>query len=164
MRIRSDYVPRAQQRAKANPAAASAICPNCGQSILLSELDKHLQVELLDPRWKEQRAKADSRFASTNLGGTDVAANLKRFRARTGGDVSDPVAQAAARVLAKQEEEEDGGGVKRLKGLDGPYDAPGTTSYPVPTVDQQKKQAAQAGQSQMNVQEQIKNIHQKFKS
>jgi splicing factor 3A subunit 1 len=160
MRIRSDYIPRAQQRTKANPATASAICPNCGQSVLLSELDKHLQVELLDPRWKEQRAKADSRFASTNLGGTDVAANLKRLRARTGGDTSDPVAEAAARVLENQEDEERR---KRLKNLDGNYDAPGTTSYPMPTVDQQKKQPA-VGQSQMSVQEQIKNIHQKFKS
>ena len=161
MRIRSDYVPRAQQRTKANPATASAICPNCGQSVLLSELDKHLQVELLDPRWKEQRAKADSRFASTNLGGTDVAANLKRLRARTGGDTSDPVAEAAARVLENQEEEERR---KRLKAVDGTYDAPGTTNYPMPTVDQQKKQPAQGGQSQMSVHEQIKNIHQKFKS
>lgn len=171
MRIRSDYVPRAQQRSKANPAAASAICPNCAQSVLLSELDKHLQIELLDPRWKEQRAKADSRFASTNLGSTDVAANLKRLRARTGGDSSDPVAQAATRVLGKQEEEgESGGGAeeeerrKRLKGLDGTYDAPGTTPYPAPLVDQQKKQPAPVGQSQMSLEEQIKNIHQKFKS
>ena len=161
MRIRSDYVPRAQQRTKANPATAAAICPNCGQSVLLSELDKHLQIELLDPRWKEQRAKADSRFASTNLGGTDVAANLKRLRARTGGDTSDPVAEAAARVLENQEEEERR---KRLKGVDGSYDAPGTTSYPMPTVDQQKKVPGPVGQSQMSVQEQIKNIHQKFKS
>jgi splicing factor 3A subunit 1 len=171
MRIRSDYVPLAQQRSKANPATASAICPNCAQSVLLSELDKHLQIELLDPRWKEQRAKADSRFASTNLGGTDVAANLKRLRARTGGESSDPVAQAATRVLEKQEEEvESGGGAeaderrKRLKGLDGTYDAPGTSQYPAPLVDQQKKQPAPVGQSQMSVQEQIKNIHQKFKS
>jgi splicing factor 3A subunit 1 len=161
MRIRSDYVPRAQQRTKANPATASAICPNCGQSVLLSELDKHLQIELLDPRWKEQRAKADSRFASTNLGGTDVAANLKRLRARTGGDMSDPVAEAAARVLESQEEDERR---KRLKGIDGSFDVPGTTNYPMPTVDQQKKQPVPVGQSQMSLQEQIKNIHQKFKS
>jgi splicing factor 3A subunit 1 len=157
MRIRSDYVPRAQQRAKA-AASASAVCPNCGQTVLLSELDEHLRVELLDPRWKEQRAKADSRFAYTNLGGTDVAANLKRLRARTGGDTSDPVAEAAARVLENQEEDERR---KRLKGMDGTYDAPGTMNYPMPTVETQKKPP---GQSQMSVQEQIKNIHQKFKS
>lgn len=160
MRIRSDYVPRAQQRTKANPATASTICPNCGQSVLLSELDKHLQVELLDPRWREQRAKADSRFASTNLGSTDVAANLKRLRARTGGDVSDPVAEAAARVLDGQEEEERR---KRIKGLDGTYDAPGTSAFPMPTVEQQKPAPVPAP-NQMSVQDQIKNLHQKYKS
>jgi splicing factor 3A subunit 1 len=36
-------------------------------------------VELLDPRWKEQRARADAKFATTNLSTTDVAANLKRL-------------------------------------------------------------------------------------
>ena len=160
MRIRSDYVPRAQQRTKANPATATAICPNCGQSVLLSELDEHLRVELLDPRWREQRAKADSRFASTNLGSTDVAANLKRLRARTGGDVNDAVAEAAARVLDTQEEEERR---KRMKGLDGTYDAPGTNNFPTPTVDPQRGPPP-GPPNQMSVQDQIKNIHQKFKS
>ena len=36
-------------------------------------------VELLDPRWKEQKAKADSRYATTNLSTQDVANNLKRL-------------------------------------------------------------------------------------
>ena len=36
-------------------------------------------VELLDPRWKEQKAKADSRYSTTNLSTQDVANNLKRL-------------------------------------------------------------------------------------
>ena len=36
-------------------------------------------VELLDPRWKEQKAKAESRNATTNLSTVDVANNLKRL-------------------------------------------------------------------------------------
>ncbi|RMZ85928.1 hypothetical protein DV736_g6519, partial [Chaetothyriales sp. CBS 134916] len=80
MRIRQDYVPRAQQRAQ---RAQTALCPNCGQQIALAELDNHLRIELLDPEWKKQQAKATARSATTNLGGTDVAANLKRLRART---------------------------------------------------------------------------------
>ncbi|RMD44791.1 hypothetical protein DV735_g363, partial [Chaetothyriales sp. CBS 134920] len=80
MRIRQDYVPRAQQRAQ---RAQTALCPNCGQQIPLAELDNHLRIELLDPEWKKQQAKATARSATTNLGGTDVAANLKRLRART---------------------------------------------------------------------------------
>ncbi|RMZ81042.1 hypothetical protein DV738_g2449, partial [Chaetothyriales sp. CBS 135597] len=96
MRIRQDYVPRAQQRAQ---RAQTALCPNCGQQIPLAELDNHLRIELLDPEWKKQQAKATARSATTNLGGTDVAANLKRLRARTDGVTSDAVAEAATRHL-----------------------------------------------------------------
>lgn len=105
MRIRSDYVPRAQQRATQRANAVS-ICPNCGQKIPDAELAQHMKIELLDPRWKEQRNKAEARFSTTNLGGTDVAANLKRLRARTEGGAGDAVALAAAKVLDEQEEEE----------------------------------------------------------
>ena len=153
IKVRSDYVPRAQQRQR---AAQTAICPNCGESIALTELDQHMRIELLDPRWKEQRAKADSRFASTNLGGTDVAANLKRLRARTGGDTSDPVAESAARVLEQQEEEERR---KRLK-MDEQAAASGFAGTP-PTAPQ-PGQAPPA--KDMSLQEQINRIHQKFKT
>jgi splicing factor 3A subunit 1 len=37
-----------------------------------------LPVELLDPRWKEQRDKAEQRY-STTINTADVANNLKRF-------------------------------------------------------------------------------------
>jgi splicing factor 3A subunit 1 len=148
IKVRSDYVPRAQQRQR---AAQTAICPNCGEQIPLTELDQHMRIELLDPRWKEQRAKADSRFASTNLGGTDVAANLKRLRARTGGDISDPVAESAARVLEQQEEEER----RKRQKTEEQIGAPGFPGAP-PTVPPQGKD--------MSLQEQINRIHQKFKT
>ena len=153
MKIKENYIPRAQQRQR---AANTAICPNCGQSILLAELDQHMRIELLDPRWKEQRAKADSRFASTNLGGTDVAANLKRLRARTGGDVSDPVAESAARILEQQEEEER----RKRQKVDEVSAPPGYNA--MPTVDAQKAQEQQG--KDMSLQEQINRIHQKFKT
>ncbi|KAK4935784.1 SF3a splicing factor complex subunit [Elasticomyces elasticus] len=147
MRIKSDYVPRAQQRAA---RAATAICPNCGQQIPVAELDAHLRIELLDPRWKEQQAKATARFSTTNLGGTDVAANLKRLRARTDGTgaSADPVAEAAARVLGEQEEEERR---KRMR-VDGGTDSPAYSSV------------GGAPQQPPNVQEQIRQIHNKYGS
>jgi len=154
MRIKADYVPRAQARTS---RATTALCPNCGQQIPVAELDAHLRIELLDPRWKEQQSKAASRFSTTNLGGTDVAANLKRLRARTDGMVNDPVAEAAARVLGEQEEEERR---KRLKveqagpGVMGTYPGAGAGTG---------VHHAQQGQT-MDVQEQIRQIHNKYKS
>lgn len=152
MRIKSDYIPRAQQR---TVRTATALCPNCGQQIPVAELDAHLRIELLDPRWKEQQAKAASRFSTTNLGGTDVAANLKRLRAKTDGSGAggsgDALAEAAARVLGEQEEEERR---KRMR-MEGAPDVGG--SYP--GIGAQPYQQPPA-----HVQEQIRQIQSKYKS
>jgi splicing factor 3A subunit 1 len=72
MRIRNDYVPRAQAKRQNVPMS---ICPNCHQQIPDAEMNEHLRVESLDPRWKEQQQKAQSRTA--NQGAIDVGA-LKR--------------------------------------------------------------------------------------
>ncbi|KAJ5692188.1 hypothetical protein N7462_001611 [Penicillium macrosclerotiorum] len=88
MRIRSDYVPRAQAR-RQQGAGATALCPNCHQQIPVAELEQHMRIELLDPRWKEQRAKAEVRSATTNLSTVDVVNNLKRLASQR-SDVFDP--------------------------------------------------------------------------
>jgi splicing factor 3A subunit 1 len=68
-------------------------------------MEQHMRIELLDPEWKKQQAKATARSATTNLGGTDVAANLKRLREkRGGGGADDHMAEAAGRLLAEDEE------------------------------------------------------------
>lgn len=153
MRIKSDYIPRAQLRQQQK---ATSICPNCGQPVLNSELDQHLRIELLDPRWKEQQSKAAARFSTTNLGGTDVAANLKRLREKTdGGSGGDAVAEAAARVLGEQEEEE------RRKRQRLESEAMGYAGA-MPTVDSQAQRPQ--GSQGLSVQEQIRQIHLKHKS
>lgn len=87
MRIRQNYVPLAQARRQ--QAGQMAICPYCNQKVLAAELDEHIRIELLDPRWKEQRAKAESRSATTNLSTVDVVNNLKRLASQR-SDVFDP--------------------------------------------------------------------------
>jgi splicing factor 3A subunit 1 len=54
------------------------LCKNCNQQIPADEYSEHVRIELLDPRWKEQRQKADDRYATT-INTVDVANNLKRF-------------------------------------------------------------------------------------
>ena len=46
MRIRQDYVPRAQARRQ---NVATGICPNCGQSIPMSEMDQHMRSKFSFP-------------------------------------------------------------------------------------------------------------------
>lgn len=98
MKIRSDYVPRALAKRQQGQLG---MCPNCQQSIPLDEMEDHMRsmrtplipspqeqlshiysyslVELLDPRWKEQRARADAKQLTTNISTNDTVLNLKRL-------------------------------------------------------------------------------------
>ncbi|KAH0606311.1 uncharacterized protein H6S33_003972 [Morchella sextelata] len=76
MKIRSDYVPRALAKRQLGQLG---ICPNCGQNIPLDEMEDHMRIELLDPRWKEQRARADAKQLTTNISTNDTVLNLKRL-------------------------------------------------------------------------------------
>ena len=109
MKIRENYVPRAAQRATTRQGQNMAICPNCKGEFTVDELPRHMQskfatspprffrsvlifvVELLDPRWREQKAKAEARYETTNLTSADVANNLKRLASQR-SDVFDGVA------------------------------------------------------------------------
>ena len=56
MKIRpAGYVPRTTRN------VVTQICPNCGEAIPVNELDEHMRIELLDPKWKEQKAVAEKR-------------------------------------------------------------------------------------------------------
>ena len=77
MKIRpAGYIPRTTRN------VVTQICPNCGERIPADELDEHMRIELLDPKWKEQKAVAEKRQMATNLGGADVARNVKRLAER----------------------------------------------------------------------------------
>ncbi|KAL1987743.1 hypothetical protein VTN96DRAFT_2583 [Rasamsonia emersonii] len=170
MRIRSDYVPRAQAR-RPNPSAATALCPNCKQQIPVNELEQHMRIELLDPRWKEQRAKAESRAATTNLSTTDVVNNLKRLASQRsdvfdstpvvpgeGGGPTDPEEEARRKRVAM------GSGPPGVPGYDNSTTgAPGVVPPPssMPTVG---PVGTVPNPQTMNIQEQIRNIHERYGS
>ena len=59
------------ERKKEGNAGLYQTCPNCGQSILASELDDHIRIELLDPRWREQK----ERLARERAQGQEVYAS-----------------------------------------------------------------------------------------
>jgi splicing factor 3A subunit 1 len=78
MKIRpAGYVPRS------NRSVVTQICPNCGEAIPVNELQEHMRIELLDPKWKEQKALAEKRQQATNLATVDVARNVKRLAERS---------------------------------------------------------------------------------
>lgn len=145
MKIRSDYVPRAQQKRQ---AANTSICPNCNQAIPNEEFEQHMRIELQSPEWREQAARAAQRSSTTNLSTQEVANNLKRLASQR-TDVFDPVTGQAV-----SEEE----AARRKRAEVSAYD--GVSGMP--------SQAALAGMGQpgeqsRDVQEQIRQLHQKYK-
>ncbi|KAK9473517.1 Pre-mRNA splicing factor PRP21 like protein-domain-containing protein [Dipodascopsis tothii] len=89
MRIRAAGSTRLAQRG----AAESLQCPRCKELIPAAEYSEHMRIELLDPRWKEEKAKSEARHAISNLNTSDVAANIKRL-ASARGDLFDPEGNA----------------------------------------------------------------------
>lgn len=94
---------------------------------------------MLDPSWKDQKAKAEARHATTNLSTADVANNLKRLASQR-QDVFDP-------VLGHPLSEEEAARRKRaaMQSFDGNPDT-----------------RHMAHMQHVNVEEQIRAIHQRF--
>ncbi|XWW94272.1 hypothetical protein V2A60_002215 [Cordyceps javanica] len=138
MKIRENYVPGAQKAKKVQ----TAMCPNCKQQIPINEMEEHMRIELLDPRWKEQKSKADARHAPSNMSQVDVANNLKRLASQR-SDVFDPVTGQAVSEdeLARRKK-------AAINSFDGNPDG--------------QSQAHMSHLQGMNVEEQIRAIHQKF--
>ena len=63
-------------------------CTICGQQIPVDELQEHMRIELLDPRWKSQRDALEARKAQASelQRGANVVSSLKNL-ARTRVDI-----------------------------------------------------------------------------
>ena len=80
-----------------------------------------MRIELLDPRWKEQQQKSQQRSSTTNLSTSDVAANLKRLASQR-SDVFDGV--TGQPVITPEEAEKRR--KKELQSFDGQLPGGGT--------------------------------------
>lgn len=141
VKIKENYVPKAAARG-AKASGQMAICPRCNEQVLMSELEEHMRIELLNPRWKEQKAKAESRYATTNMATADAANNLKRLASQR-TDVFDSV---TGQPLSEEEM------ARRKKAALNSYDG----------NPDGKSQAHIAHLQNVNVEEQIRAIQQKF--
>ncbi|KAI6039005.1 Pre-mRNA splicing factor PRP21 like protein-domain-containing protein [Pisolithus marmoratus] len=101
MKIKTDYVPKLGSKKN----ATLTTCAICGQQIPVDELDEHMRIELLDPKWKSQRDALEARKvqASELLRGANVVTSLKNL-ASTRVDIFGTEADEERR---KREEEEE---------------------------------------------------------
>ncbi|KAF2757497.1 hypothetical protein EJ05DRAFT_538687 [Pseudovirgaria hyperparasitica] len=141
IKVRTDYVPAFQQKKE---QTAKSMCPVCKQLVANNEFDEHVRIEMLDPYWREQKAKAESRYSTTNLNTSDVANNLKRLASQR-SDLFDP-------VTGQQYSEEEQ--AKRRKQATFQYD--GTPE----TRDAMRNQSVTQS---MKVEEQLKQLNAKYK-
>ncbi|KAG7092258.1 hypothetical protein E1B28_008622 [Marasmius oreades] len=104
MKIRTDYVPKLGAK---NAKTAMTKCTICGQQIPVDELQEHMRIELLDPRWKEQRDDLERRKAQASelQRGANVVSSLKNL-ARTRVDIFGAEADEERRKKEEEEERE----------------------------------------------------------
>ncbi|KAK3711833.1 SF3a splicing factor complex subunit [Vermiconidia calcicola] len=155
VKIRHDYIPAAQAR-KAQSANTS-LCPRCNQAIPNAEFEQHIKIEMLHPDWRDQYKVNQQRSATTNLSTADVAANLKRLASQR-GDLFDPVTGEALGV--SEEERERRRKVER-RAYDGVSGVPNQAALGMMGSAGEQGQQGQGGDRTMDVQEQIRLIHER---
>lgn len=91
IKVRTDYVPRAFVT-----SASHQNCTICNASVPISQIEEHVRIELLDPKWRTQRLAMMSKNRESNLveTGTDVSKNLEAL-ARHRSDIFSPAGSSA---------------------------------------------------------------------
>ncbi len=76
MKIKTNY----QRKTEDKKTTGTQKCPKCQQEILISEWREHMRLELMDPKWLEEKKKREERAKLNSLAsGDEIAQNLKRF-------------------------------------------------------------------------------------
>ncbi|OMH83089.1 Pre-mRNA-splicing factor [Zancudomyces culisetae] len=77
IKIKSNYTAKLLQSTVKNMWK----CPICNESIPDNEIDHHIRVEMLDPKYKEQRLVYEAKIRDSNLltSGSDISAHLNRL-------------------------------------------------------------------------------------
>eukprot|EP00002_Diphylleia_rotans_P016467 TRINITY_DN3202_c0_g2_i1.p1 TRINITY_DN3202_c0_g2~~TRINITY_DN3202_c0_g2_i1.p1 ORF type:complete len:687 (+),score=204.19 TRINITY_DN3202_c0_g2_i1:44-2104(+) len=77
MKIVSGYVFNPPKKTDPSKTMRVQICPNCHQSIPIDEMEEHLRIELLDPKWREQQQIAQEKKSKDMLADdTEIAKRL----------------------------------------------------------------------------------------
>eukprot|EP00536_Pseudo-nitzschia_multiseries_P006626 jgi/Psemu1/296307/fgenesh1_pm.144_\ len=86
-----------------DPSTARAVDPLTGKSVSVADMPEHMRIQLLDPKWAEERKKFQDKQKDSNLvGGDAVVANIARLTAAksaaAGGSSSSSVFPATAKA------------------------------------------------------------------
>ncbi|KAI9269557.1 Pre-mRNA splicing factor PRP21 like protein-domain-containing protein [Helicostylum pulchrum] len=106
IKIRSDHKPKLYGTTPSKGPTITSLCPRCGEAIPVSELDEHMRIELLDPKWKDQKMAMEAKQRDSNLlqEGNDMAKILKNISALR-PDIFGSDEMDAYKRIKEQEEE-----------------------------------------------------------
>lgn len=93
------------KRLEAQKATQFQTCPLCKNLIPVGDLQEHMRIELLDPKWKEQKMALQERQRETSFSTADISQNLARM-ARHRPDLFASVEDNEARARREKEKEE----------------------------------------------------------
>ncbi|KAJ2046247.1 SF3a splicing factor complex subunit [Coemansia sp. RSA 2337] len=99
MKIRKDYVPTLRRGPQI--AKVTLQCQLCQLQIPASEFEEHIRVELIDPKWKEQKLIYEGKLRDSNLvqEGMDIARYLKQMASHRSDTLSKDTTTAAAQPV-----------------------------------------------------------------
>ncbi|KAI9486809.1 MAG: Pre-mRNA splicing factor PRP21 like protein-domain-containing protein [Benjaminiella poitrasii] len=106
IKIRTDYKPKLLGTTPIKTAVPTEICPRCGEPIPVDEMAEHMRIELLDPKWKEQKMAMEAKQRESNLlqEGNDVAKILKNISGLRPDIFGSDEADATKRIKEQEEQ------------------------------------------------------------
>jgi splicing factor 3A subunit 1 len=100
IRVVPSYKPKVvSQRAIATETSRThMIDPITGKSVPVADMPEHMRIQLLDPKWAEEKKKFMDKQKESNLvSGVDIAENIDRLTKARAGDTAASSAQAGAK-------------------------------------------------------------------
>ena len=100
IRVVPSYTPKVvSQRAIATETSRThMIDPITGKSVPVADMPEHMRIQLLDPKWAEEKKKFMDKQKESNLvSGVDIAENINRLTKARAGDSAASSAQAGAK-------------------------------------------------------------------
>ncbi|KAL3762920.1 hypothetical protein ACHAWU_001067 [Discostella pseudostelligera] len=91
LKVVSNYQPKVVSTKEIVTGDASRthiIDPISGKSVAIADMPEHMRIQLLDPKWAEERKRFLDKQRETNfVAGEDIASNISRFLQARGGDL-----------------------------------------------------------------------------
>lgn len=107
LKVVSTYQPKvvSTKEIAGDASRTHIIDPITGKSVAMADMPEHMRIQLLDPKWAEERRRFLEKQSETNfVPGNDIASNISRFAQARGvvsseAEIHDQKADSARRLM-----------------------------------------------------------------